>query len=211
MEHYRIHQESVCLTDILRMKYSPRTYLFSSVIMVAMVMHFALTLLYQLPVASELSPAKDLAYRYSVPFFHQTWKLFAPDVPEYDVQLVYSLHLPDGWSEWHDAAGSLHKGNGSVTETLEQSMASGLTWEVTRNVYTENDTVRFERVMRSFAYSRAVYFLHGLSKRLPGAMDADSVKIQLYYLFTPMPGDTCKALFRNVSFPAYPFPKPTQP
>lgn len=202
---------SVCLTTIKRMILPKRTYWFAFILMFAFFMHFAFTLLYQLPVNESEVPLKRIAYRYSVPFFHQTWKLFAPDVPEYDVQMHYSVHLTDGWSGWEDAAMSAGWGAGSVVETLEQSMASGLTWDVARNVYYRNDSVQFDRVMNGFAFGRSVYFLHGLCKRVPHLQNADSVRIQLQYRFTPLPCDTCKFTFRTVEFPPYPFPKSELP
>jgi hypothetical protein len=57
-------------------------------LLAGLVMHFALTTVYSF---RDNMPyrAYALADKYSVPCFHQNWKLFAPDLPKYTVQLEY--------------------------------------------------------------------------------------------------------------------------
>jgi len=63
--------------------------LFTAVIFVMAFVHFALTSIYSLGGSALPEKIQTTAYRYSVPFFHQNWKMFAPSVPEYSNQLEY--------------------------------------------------------------------------------------------------------------------------
>ncbi len=69
--------------------------LFVVLLIAGLAVHFALTTIYCF---RDNMPYKAyaLADKYSVPCFHQNWKLFAPDVPKYTVQLEYRTVVDSG-------------------------------------------------------------------------------------------------------------------
>ena len=96
---------------------------------------------------------------YCVPLFYQNWKLFAPDVPAFDAQLEYRVQQTEGWSSWSDLSGNSNTYGQDVYETIEQGLLAELLWQARNNLYTVNDTLRWEAVLSSQAYAASTYYV----------------------------------------------------
>lgn len=70
-----------------------------------LLLHFALTLVHTLPDQVPTYPLRGIARTYMVPFFHQGWALFAPDVPQQQFDLDYRFRqsTETDWSDWQQA------------------------------------------------------------------------------------------------------------
>src|SRR5690349_17586122 len=98
------------------------TLLTLSVCMVTILLagHFAMVTLYSFRDDVANARLRNLADRYSIPAFHQNWKLFAPDLPAYNVELEYRWTDAGGWSAWKDVSESFGFDKTSRIETIEQ-------------------------------------------------------------------------------------------
>lgn len=180
---------------------------FTVLVAVSLLVHFSLTLVYSVPAMKVPAAVRDKAYVYSYPFFHQTWSLFAPDLPEYDVDLEFRVFHQQAWTAYTDASEALEQSSGSTAETLEQAMCSGLAYQLANNMYTSNGQRQLEHVLESKLYGRAIYFAHGVAQRLYGRPVGDSLQMRLQFRFTPAPEAARNYQFSAFAFPAYALPK----
>lgn len=165
-----------------------------------LVVHFALTLIYSVRELKVPDMVRQVSDEYTIPLFHQNWKLFAPDVPEYDVQLFFSTSDSGIWSEFHDVSEFHGFGRHSNMETVEQSICGGLGWQVANNLYTTDLEMKFDRIVESGQYNKAVYFVEKMHDT--GDLDMpDSLQLQLRFRFTPDPHGAFNYQYSQLSFP----------
>ncbi len=171
--------------------------------------HFMLTGLYSFQALRVPIPVRTVANTYAAPLFHQNWKMFAPDIPEYDHQLEYRFSRKDSlqpWSEWHDVSSFNHFGSRSRIEYMEQSLTGGLSWQIANNFYQKNSVPQFDRVLTSFDYQRALFFTASLHERIQGHPIEDSLQLRIRYRFTPTPGQASTSQLSYFDFPPYGLP-----
>lgn len=186
------------------MKNRPLLLLFAVVIFIMAVVHFALTSIYSLGQLPLPEKVQTVAYRYSVPFFHQNWKMFAPSVPEYSNQLEYRYKNNGQWTTWLDATASHGFSEHSRMEYVEQTINDGLSWQIANNMYVENKTRQLDRVMESFDFGRAVYYILEMSERDGSKSQMnDSIQLRIGFRFTPKPGNAPTQQFSFLEFPAF--------
>jgi len=161
---------------------------FVMVLAVLFVMHFLLTSLYSFQKLRLPGTVRSVSTRYTVPFFHQNWKLFAPEVPAYDSQLEYRYSNTGSWSEWNDVSHSLGHGSHSKVEYIEQVLVGSLAWQIANNLYVEGTRARYDLIAQSFDYGRAVFFTQRLHELSWGEPIHDSLQLRVAFRFTPEPG-----------------------
>jgi hypothetical protein len=174
-------------------------------------LHFGLTLIYnfqQLPVPGKI---RNFSNAYCAPLFHQNWKLFAPDLPEYNVNLESRFYKNGQWLDWKDVS----EGNGFAAdgkmEYVEQSITSGLAYQVANNLYTANSRVQFDHIVESNEYHRAIYFAAELARRVAVEDVGDSIQLRLQFRFTPSPDKARTRQFSQLVFPSYDLRKEARP
>lgn len=143
------------------------------------------------------------ADRYAVPMFHQNWKLFAPDLAKYNVELEYRYSRQSDWSNWEDASGSFGFGKNSRIETVEQGFNSALGWQVVNNFYSRDGRKQFDRIVQSPDYARALYFVLKLHQLYRDPVMSDSVQLRLNFRFTPPPDQAYTFQTTQLEFPVY--------
>lgn len=172
-------------------------------IILMMIAHFSITGIYvlrQLPVPEVVRIWTDI---YSAPLFHQNWKLFAPDVPEYNTELEFRNYKNGAWSNWSDVSLANGYAVPSPIETIEQSICTSLAWQVSHNFYTKDTRQQFDRIVASFDYGRAIYFAHALYERTHGEATGDSLQLRLAFRFHPKM-DAARTLQHSyLEFPVY--------
>ena len=122
-----------------------------------LVIHFALTSIYSMDFLVLPRSVRQVSQIYTVPFFHQNWSMFAPEVPEYDLQLQYRFPTNGVWSEWNETTESCGFEYRDRAEYLEQSICSGLAYQVAQNIYFENGVRKLDRIV-DFPDTFAIYF-----------------------------------------------------
>jgi len=154
--------------------------------------HAGMMMLYSF--RSELAPRLgQVADDYCVPLFYQNWKLFAPDVPAFDAQLEYRVQQMEGWSSWSDVTGHAHSYGRAVYETIEQGLLAELLWQVRNNLYTANDTLRWDAVLSSQAYAAATYYVYKMEAYRHQPTPAAS-QLRIVYRPTPAMGNARQQL-----------------
>lgn len=167
-----------------------------------LLIHFGITLIYCFR-ADKTDKISHIARQYMLPLFHQNWKLFAPDLPEYNCDLEYRFSNDHGWSNWLDVTGHFGYDKYSKIETIEQGFVSALNWQVLNNYYSQNGLPQFDRLVKSPAYSSALFMAMKMHKTfLPGERQ-DSVQIRLHYRFTPPRDDARTSQTSVLEFPVY--------
>lgn len=148
--------------------------------------HFVLTFIFS---TRDFMPMKSrvIAESYSFPAFHQDWKLFAPDLAMYNVDIEYRYAISGKWSGWIDVGQSHGYGEYSRLERIEQGFGRLLVWEATNNFYSKNGERQFDRIMRSSAYRNALYFTMKMHESGHENTSFDSLQIRLNFRFTPKP------------------------
>ncbi len=196
---------------------------FTLLLIAGLVTHFSLTLIYcfrdNMPYK-----ANAVADRYMVPCFHQNWKLFAPDVPMYNVELEWRcLAAPHpqplsggegSWTPWQDATYEEGlKESPRVLETVEQGFCTQLSAQLLNNLYRKDSTIIYDRIVGSPAYASALFYVmkYHEQKKLPfnDRMNRQPVawQIRLRYTFAPQPRSMFDAHEQVVEFPEY-YPAP---
>lgn len=157
----------------------------------ALLVHFAMTLIYTVPGVPVPAKAHGLAYRYMVPMFHQGWKLFAPDVPDYQIDVLFRYRPKQAaWQDWQsiqDVHGdarmhyALAKMSGPLSTALNDEEMG---------LYYVDSIPQFDRVETTGAYKAMVYyFIKEFQSR--NQTPPDSLQLLFYYRFTPgLNGDT---------------------
>jgi len=184
---------------------STRLRWFTLVLLAALIGHFVLTIIYSLQGAPVPPPVREISNRYAIPLFHQNWKLFAPQVPEYDNQLEYRFQSPEGWSEWADVSGSHGYSRGSKAEYMEQTLTGALAWQLANNLYARNQRLELERIVNSFDYFRALHFTRRMHARHAFETAPDSIQMRVRFRFTPPPGKAYTFQSSYMELPVEPF------
>ncbi len=123
--------------------------------------HFAFTLVHTLPDQMPTYPLRGIARAYMVPFFHQGWALFAPDVPQQQFDLNYRyLDKQEGsWSEWMPANDlqplTSHPRATQMVEKMLMLVARDLGNNLT---YNNNDQPQYELVTTAKPYFFTIYY-----------------------------------------------------
>jgi hypothetical protein len=184
------------------MNFGRRLRLFTFSALAVVLLHFLITALYSLDYLPLPHALRSAVNSYTLPFFHQNWKLFAPSVPEYTVQLEFREKKESLWTNWADVSQGCGFHERSKVEYMEQTINGGLAWQVANNMYTVNQVRQLDRVMESYDYNRAIYFLYSLKKRIGDPL-TDSAQIRLRFDFTPPPHQAKSAQMSYLEFPTY--------
>lgn len=171
------------------------------VLSLAFTTHSVLTGIYAFQSAPFPAVVRELSNRYTIPMFHQNWKLFAPSVPEYDAQLHYRVKLDRGWTDWGDISRSNNFGHTSRVEYIEQSLTGALAWQIANNLYSRDQRMEFERIINSFDYGRALFFVKKIHLRNGAHIVPDSLQLRVQFTFTPPPAQAYSFQVSNVDFP----------
>jgi hypothetical protein len=176
---------------------------FVALLVVILTGHFILTALYNLQSAPVPELIRNASNRYTVPFFHQNWRLFAPAVPEYENQLEYRYPEDGAWTDWKDASAGNGFGPRSKTEYIEQTIAGALAWQIANNMYTRNQRKELDRIIQSFDYGRALYFVRRLHLHSGKPDVNDSIQVRVKFRFTPPPDKAYTFQTSYLEFPVY--------
>lgn len=189
---------------------TPRLKWFIAVLTALGAVHFALTTVYSFQYLPVPAAVREASHTYTVPFFHQNWKLFAPEVPVHDNQLEYRYAANGAWTGWSDASGSLGYAPHGKIEYIEQVITGALAWQIANNLYQRNQRMQFDRIVQSFDYRRALYFTKQLHKQTTGHTPGDSLQLRVKFRFTPAPDKAYTFQSSYLEFPVYPFYHATQ-
>lgn len=170
---------------------------------VFLLVHFALTFIYATDFLVLPRTMRQVSQAYTVPFFHQSWTMFAPEVPEHGTQLEYRCYENGAWSTWQDATTSHGFGERGVMEYMEQSISSGLTQQVANNLYLENNRFVFSAIQNSYDYNKALFYCIRLHERMDGAELNDSIQLRSRFDFSPKFGSNGEREIKFLEYPAY--------
>lgn len=170
--------------------------------LVVLAFHFIMVGIYALDFVPLPAPVRSMSTSYTVPFFHQSWTMFAPEVPAYDVQLEFRVKANDHWKSWQDATSTYGYDSRHRMEYIEQSICSGLSSVVANNLYYENGIQKLDAITKSFDYNKAVYFVYEMHERHVGSDIQDSLQLRLTYQFTPPFGVNEKEKWGELVFPS---------
>lgn len=176
---------------------------FTLACIVAGVFHFMLTIAYNLADAPVPDRVRNWSNRYTVPLFYQNWQLFAPDLPEYNVELEYRFAQYGAWSQWADASAAHGYGRKSKLETVEQNICSGLAWQVANNFYAKDQRAQFDRIIESGNYMQALFFVKQMHKLHQHHEQPDSLQLRLAFRFTPKPEGAHTYQYSNLELPVW--------
>ncbi len=149
--------------------------------------HLLLTTIYSLDFLRIPSFLRVAAYHYSIPFFYQSWTMFAPSIPEYHQELEYRYFSKNTWSSWADATASHEMEVHSAMEYVEQNLCSGLSQQVAGNYTSINGVISWASITESLEYHKAFHYaqkMHDAYRQIP----CDSMQIRLHYTFIPPQG-----------------------
>ncbi len=124
------------------------------------------------------------SYQYMVPLFHQNWALFAPNIPEYDAQLIYRTSNNDtqaAWSEWRDASGACGYDDFSKPEVIEQNILVQLNYELYSNYYSIDGVPRLDAMVKTAAYNKALYYAGRMHEKCNGPWQG--IQVAVVYRF----------------------------
>lgn len=120
--------------------------------------HFACTLAYSLPQLPLHPAVRQWTNTYMTPFFHQGWRLFAPDVP----QRYYSLEVRawNGaiWSEFEVADDLQPVVDHMRVRSVSQKLMNYLGKDMQKGLYFVDGKAQYDRVIQQSAYHRLLYF-----------------------------------------------------
>lgn len=120
-----------------------------------------------------------------VPWFHQGWKLFAPDVPKYQVYLRYRVPQNGSWGAWQELHELDNQRGHSRINYMSKKIGTVLMYDLQKNSYLDDDGTRqYDRVTPATPYLRCLYFVTQYHKRLTGEQP-DSIQMGLDIQFTP--------------------------
>ena len=170
--------------------------------LIAFLLHFLFITLYCF---RDDMPFQINAYtdRYAIPVFHQNWKLFAPDLPRYNVELEYRYAQTSGWSDWRDASASFGYQSNSRMETIEQGFNTSLGWQVLNNFYSRDGRKQFDRIVQSTDYARSLFYVLKMHQIHVEKKQPDSVQIRLNFRFTPPPDKAYTFQTSTLEFPVF--------
>jgi hypothetical protein len=170
-----------------------------------LVMHFTLTLVYSIPDVKFPESLKQASNNYMVPWFHQGWKLFAPDVPNYQVFLRYKVPKEGKWGSWQEPHALDSFRNHSRVYYMSKKIGWMLMNDLQRNSYLDSLGQRqYDRITPATPYLRCLYYVTQHHKRLHNE-PLDSIQMGLDIQYAP---DFHSGEIRDTShfdFPIYRF------
>lgn len=172
-----------------------------------MCFHFAMTGIYSMDFAPVPRSVRAVSQAYAVPLFHQNWSMFAPEVPAYSLELEYRYDQNDVWSNWRGINSFMDLNNHPKVYYMEQSICSGLAAEVGRNMYFENGDRKFDVVVKSFDYSKAIFFVHQLHNRTQTERLSHQMQMRMMFHFNPALGSGDPIKSDTLVFPIYLIPE----
>lgn len=146
--------------------------------------HFLFTSIYVFQEPRIPGILRGMSNSYVIPFFHQNWKLFAPEMADYDVHLYVRARENGTWGIPFRISekGNYHKT--SKVTYMEYSIANSLANELAANMYWENGERNLSKVEQSLNYGRAIYFAERMCRR-HFQIETDSIQLQLNFHFHP--------------------------
>jgi hypothetical protein len=186
----------------------PRHKILIAIVSLWLLAHFALTTIYATDFLVLPRPVRAVSQVYTVPFFHQSWTMFAPEVPEYDMQLKYRFHDKQNWSTWRDVSEANGFEKRHRMEYVEQSILSSLSRQIADNFYYKNNQPVFDGVLKSFDYNKTMYYVTMLHKARSSQAMGDSVQIAVEYTFTNPPHTLSQEQNGRIEFPVFPLTAP---
>lgn len=144
--------------------------------------HFVMTLVYCFPNRKVPETFRQVSNEYMVPFFHQGWQLFAPDVPLYFGK-VYFKSSPAAF----DTAWVPFGANAAVSEHGKLDYASNrmslmLMADMKRDLYFEGDSIRYDLVQNGRGFLSFIYYAGELQRAKTG-LRPDSIQIKLEVIY----------------------------
>lgn len=168
-----------------------------------LLMHFVLTTIYATDFLVLPRSIRAMSQAYTVPFFHQNWSMFAPEIPEHDNELEYRYSKSGVWSDWHDASAYHGFKKGGPIEYIEQSLSSSLTRQIANNLTTKNGAFDFSTIQKSYDYNKALYFCIVLHEKSTGIALQDSIQMRSKFIFTPAFGSDDQEVIHYLTYPTY--------
>jgi|LauGreDrversion4_2_1035121.scaffolds.fasta_scaffold386718_1 hypothetical protein len=144
--------------------------------------HFTLTGIYSFQGVPVSDRVRAVSNAYAIPFFHQNWKLFAPEMPNYDCFLWVRTKENVAWSAPFRISEKADCGYSSKITYMEFSIANALAIDLAANMFWENGQRNLSHVEQGLAYGRAVYFAERMCRRHL-EIPADSLQVQLHFHF----------------------------
>lgn len=117
--------------------------------------HFVITYFYVAPDEFNANGLKQLSGNYIKPVFHQGWSLFAPELPEYNVDVDYRT---DSASQWCELSEYYLKNHHKYRVTYHgrisigiSNVARGAVWEISGNRERQEDQLLLKEMVRKIA------------------------------------------------------------
>lgn len=159
--------------------------------------HFLLTLVYCFPEKAVAETLRQSSNEYMVPFFHQGWQLFAPDVPLYHGKVYFKTMPASFETSWVPFGG-----NSAVSEHWKLDYAANrlslmLMADMKRNLYFEGDSAKYDLIQKGRGYLSFIYFA-GEMQRAKTGVRPDSIQIKLEVIYPKSPEGT--PLNENLSY-----------
>jgi Family of unknown function (DUF5819) len=168
--------------------------------------HFLMTIIYSTDFFVLPRSVRAVSQAYTVPFFHQNWSMFAPDVPDHEYQLQYRYPENGQWSAWQEITESCGFDYRDRIEYVEQSLCSSLGADVARNLYFTEKIRHTDRIEEGTAYNKALFYVIKMHNTYRQPLLRDSIQIQLEFRFSPKPGELGEKV-DVLPFTIYHFPK----
>jgi hypothetical protein len=165
--------------------------------------HLTATLVYtaQWPAQGVLAQS---AYRYMVPHFHQNWSLFAPNIPEYDAQLMYRVSNNDSlmlWTPWQDVSAASGYDDFSKMEVIEQNILVQLNYQLYSNYYSINGVPQLDAMVKTAAYNKALYYAGRMHEKNQGPWQMIQIAVLFRFPSDSLPIERCGS--DTLIFPPY--------
>ena len=120
-----------------------------------LLVHFVITYFYVAPDEFNVNGLKQLSGNYIKPVFHQGWSLFAPELPEYNVDVAYRTDSTGQWHEFsacylrnHHKFRVTHHGRISIGIS---NVARGAVWEISGIRERQEDRILLKELVRKIA------------------------------------------------------------
>ncbi len=166
--------------------------------------HFVVTVIYAVDELPVRASVREHAKNYSVPFFHQGWKLFAPDVPEIHYEIRCAVSEGGDWQPFvnvNDLEGvSTHTRMAYASQKLQMYLAR----ELRRKLYFDDsgEIAGLDDVVQTAAYHRMLHYISKRHERANGVAP-DSMLVTFWVHFAPefQSGEVFES--RSYEFPVF--------
>lgn len=150
--------------------------------------HFTMTLVYISPRNFFYPVVNTMSDAYMLPFFHQSWSLFAPDPPRYEKSLQYKVKENDEWKDWVDPGSALlikHNAWRLSPDNILFRVNQNTAWrlwhdaEVVMPAALKRFPDTLSYLQQSRAFNTAVYYAKASYRKSKPEALADSLMIRL--------------------------------